>query len=251
MGKFEDLRGRVFGRLTVVERAPDYVSPKGYKKIQWYCKCSCGNPELTIVTSSNLKNGDVNSCKCLQKEILYEVNSKRMKRYNSYEIQEDYVIMYTLKNEPFLVDLEDFCRVKDICWHFNSEGYVCARIRDSKGEKPHSVALARYIMNCPKDKEVDHKNGSNSLWDNRKSNLRIVNRSQNCMNRKIFSNNTSGATGVVWNKNKSKWESSISVNNNLIFLGSYSDYKKAVEARISAEQQYFKEYSPLQRSDNI
>lgn len=249
LGKFEDLTGQKFGRLTVIKRAPDYVSPKGYRKTQWYCQCSCGNPNLVIASSSNLKKGDVNSCKCLQKEILYEINSKRMKKYNDYEIQEDYVIMYTQKGEPFLVDLEDFWKVKDICWHFNKDGYVCARVRDSKHEKPHNLSLARYIMDCPDNMEVDHKNGSDTLFDNRKSNLRIVTQSQNCMNRKRFKNNKSGVTGVVWNKTKKKFEVSININNKCIYLGLYDDFDDAVDVRMKAEQRYFGEYSPSQRNN--
>lgn len=36
------------------------------------------------------------------------------KKRNDYEIQEDYVILYTQRNEIILVDLEDFGRLK-IC----------------------------------------------------------------------------------------------------------------------------------------
>ena len=38
MGNFKDLTGRQFGRLTVLERAENYVSPKGQQKTMWLCQ---------------------------------------------------------------------------------------------------------------------------------------------------------------------------------------------------------------------
>ena len=44
MPAIKDLTGQTFGRLTVMERGPDYITPKGKKRVRWICKCSCGNP---------------------------------------------------------------------------------------------------------------------------------------------------------------------------------------------------------------
>lgn len=62
MGKFKDLTGENFGKLTVIGRADDYISPKGYVAVNWLCKCSCGN--TTIVRGCNLKSGSTTSCGC-------------------------------------------------------------------------------------------------------------------------------------------------------------------------------------------
>ena len=40
---FEDLTGKRFGRLTVLYRLPDHVTPSGQKQRMWCCKCDCGN----------------------------------------------------------------------------------------------------------------------------------------------------------------------------------------------------------------
>ena len=58
-----DLIGRKFGRLTVLERYPE--KKKGY--IQWVCECQCGN--IIVVRSDLLKSGNTRSCGCLAKEI--------------------------------------------------------------------------------------------------------------------------------------------------------------------------------------
>lgn len=68
MRKFTDLTGQKFGRLTVLERTDDYISPKGDRTIQWLCLCECGNKRK--VQSSHLKDGHTKSCGCLNKDIL-------------------------------------------------------------------------------------------------------------------------------------------------------------------------------------
>ena len=60
MGKFEDLTGQKFGKLTVIERCENYITPKGQHNTQWLCKCDCGNEKN--VKALNLKNGNTKSC---------------------------------------------------------------------------------------------------------------------------------------------------------------------------------------------
>lgn len=33
MSNFIDLKGQIFGRLKVIERGPDYISPSGEKRV--------------------------------------------------------------------------------------------------------------------------------------------------------------------------------------------------------------------------
>lgn len=56
-----DMRGRTFGRLSVVAYA-GYVSGKP----GWLCDCSCGN--TSRVTGTNLRSGHTLSCGCFWKE---------------------------------------------------------------------------------------------------------------------------------------------------------------------------------------
>lgn len=71
-----DLTGSVFGRLTVLQRADDYVSRQGKHYAKWLCRCDCGNQ--ISVRGDALKRGGILSCGCLQKE----VTSKRAKVEN-------------------------------------------------------------------------------------------------------------------------------------------------------------------------
>lgn len=61
----EDLTGRKFGRLTVIERCKENTKQG---KPRWICKCDCGNEH--IVSSACLKSGKVRSCGCLSKDTI-------------------------------------------------------------------------------------------------------------------------------------------------------------------------------------
>lgn len=58
MGKLNDLTGKKYARLTVIERA----GSTPHKKALWRCRCDCGNE--VIVIGSHLLNGNTNSCGC-------------------------------------------------------------------------------------------------------------------------------------------------------------------------------------------
>lgn len=62
---FEDLTGKEFGRLTVLFRLPDHITPSGQKQRMWRCKCTCGKE--CDVYGSQLKNGK-KSCGCIVEE---------------------------------------------------------------------------------------------------------------------------------------------------------------------------------------
>lgn len=66
MPRFQDLTGQKFGRLTVVKRVEDYVSSSGRKRVQYLCKCDCGN--IKTVAGERLKNRKTQSCGCFSRE---------------------------------------------------------------------------------------------------------------------------------------------------------------------------------------
>lgn len=61
-----DLVGKKFGRLTVIERVENRVQPNGETKVMYRCLCECGNE--CIVTYSHLVSGHTTSCGCFHKE---------------------------------------------------------------------------------------------------------------------------------------------------------------------------------------
>lgn len=224
MRKIQDLTGQKFGKLTVIERIENYISSNGQQRSQWKCQCECGT--IVDVIGTNLTRGNTQSCGCSRKE--------SNKKYNDYEIQDGYVIMYTFKQEPFLISLEDFWKVKDFCWHINNNGYVC-----SKSQK--IITLSRFITDCPDGICIDHKDGNPT--NNIRNNLRFATYTENNLNRKTSSYNTSGTTGVSWNKRKGKWFAYITINHKRTSLGYYNNFDDAVQVRKQAEEKYFGEWS--------
>lgn len=223
-----DLTGQIFGRLTVLRRADDII----YNDIHytaWWCKCSCGNSEEVLARSKDLKEGLKQSCGCMTKE--------RLKKYNKYNLTGSYGIGWTNNDEEFYFDIKDFDLIKNFCWYYDNHGYLIA-----KSGKKH-IRISRYLMGVLDEDGtqiyVDHKNGDTR--DNRRENLRIVTPSQNAMNSKLRSNNTSGCSGIY--KYGNKWLTMIFFNNERIFLGYYDTYEDAVKVRKEAEEKYFGEYS--------
>ena len=98
IGKFKDLTGQRFGKLTVIKR----VENNDRNKVRWLCQCDCGNTHITI--SYNLTHGLCQSCGCLQQEI---IETNRQRRYNTYDLSGTYGIGNTSKGEEFYFDLED------------------------------------------------------------------------------------------------------------------------------------------------
>ena len=86
----------------------------------------------------------------------------------------------------------------------------------------------------------DHIN--HIVYDNRKSNLRLVTNQQNCCNQSLRVNNTSGYTGVSYNKDKNKWTAVLTYKYKDYYLGSFDDKNDAIAARKDAEIKYFGEY---------
>lgn len=69
-----DFTGVKIGRLEVLYRVDDYISPKTNKHLpRWKCKCDCGN--ITVVTSSSLASGRTVSCGCYNSEKRLERNA--------------------------------------------------------------------------------------------------------------------------------------------------------------------------------
>ena len=133
-----------------------------------------------------------------------------------------------------VVDDEDFERLAQWRWHY-ADGYAKRNECIDNAYKAHkyrTLAMARSIMNPPKGMEVDHRNG-NTL-DNRRANLRIVNRAQNQQNRKTHINNKLGIKGVCFSKAHNRYRARIISNGVCVRLGWFKTIKEAKAAHDSA-----------------
>ena len=88
--------------------------------------------------------------------------------------------------------------------------------------------LAFIYMGEALPEQVDHLN-RDSL-DNRWKNLTASSQEQNMKNMSMKLNNTSGVTGVSWNKARLKWVAYVRVDGKLKYLGGFEDLEEAGKA---------------------
>jgi hypothetical protein len=88
---------------------------------------------------------------------------------------------------------------------------------------------------------IDHINGD--VLDNRIENLRAATHSQNCMNTRLRSDNTSGIKGVRWSKLKQKWIGTVGVNYKNYCAGEFDTKEKAAEAVAKLRQELHGEFA--------
>ena len=84
--------GKRFGKLTVIERKLNHITPSGQKKAMWLCICDCGNE--IVVSSQSLKTGHTKSCGCLPTKLkgsgLINLIGKRFGKLTVVDRAEDY-----------------------------------------------------------------------------------------------------------------------------------------------------------------
>lgn len=157
---------------------------------------------------------------------------------------------YGIKN--VLIDDEDYEFVIKHKWFVIKGGNTFYVVRNCyRTGKQKRLWLHREIMNPADNMDVDHKN--NDGLDNRKSNLRVVTRTQNSQNRTSKKNGNSKYLGVCLHKKKNVvavyWTAHIRVNKKLKWLGQFpynSDGElKAAKAYDVAALKYHGEFANL------
>ena len=256
----EDLTGQKFGRLTVIKRdlERDFgeLKEKGTRtgNVHWLCRCDCGNEKLSSVTGWQLKSGHTQSCGCLNSEITAERNRRDSTKINrvfrSKEnikefIEDDIVRVYGDNNDgSFIVDVDDYYFIKNWFWRKDTKGYWTTNAKkedeDVYGKKSlrlhQLIAERKYGKYDTKKLFPDHLSRDKS--DNRKCNLVLKTNADNMKNRNLSKANTSGKTGVSYSESKDAWTAYITVNYKTIYLGDFTKFEDAVNARLFAEKKY-------------
>jgi hypothetical protein len=92
----------------------------------------------------------------------------------------------------------------------------------------------------PQD-EIDHINGNRA--DNRWSNLREADRSQQSQNGKIRSSNKMGRLGVFYDKSRDQYTASIEIRGRR-WRKRFATLDEAIAARALVEKEWFGEFAP-------
>ncbi len=135
-------------------------------------------------------------------------------------------------------------------WNTRYAGKLAGNINKSHGyrmidifrvkHRAHRVIFAmmtgEWLLGKREDELIDHidQDKLNNRWNN----LRAATNQENLKNQTRYANNTSGITGVFWNKRHGKWYAHIRVDGRGIHLGNFTTLEAAIAARRAAERQY-------------
>lgn len=156
----------------------------------------------------------------------------------TYSFNEDGTVTGTIKNgKTFLIDIEDYEKVKDNNWHMDSAGYIVST--HGRGR----IFMHKFIIGCAIGMKADHINGVRI--DNRRSNLREATVQQNNFNRSKRQNCTSKYKGVKRVSNSKTWEAYITKSGVAYRIGSYKTEEEGAMAYNEKAIELFGSYAKL------
>lgn len=156
------------------------------------------------------------------------------------------------RGEYAIVDHEDYIRLSQFKWQCttNARGYKYAvRTEILPNGSRRCIRMHREILDLtPNDlMDADHVNGDG--LDNRRCNLRLATRSQNCAN----SNRNPGIAGFRGVRpsggNRNPWRAQISDGGKMKHLGVFSTAKEAALAYDGAAKERYGKFAVLNFSD--
>ena len=146
------------------------------------------------------------------------------------------------KDKIVLVDDEDYERVSQHSWcaiKIRKKFYAVSMINSQQ------VYLHVFLVSPPPGMEVDHvdSDGLNC----QRYNMRLATHSQNMMNQKKHSDNTTGFKGV--SKHRGKYRATIGENGVYHHVGYFPTAEEAAHAYDAAARQYHGEFASLNFPD--
>jgi len=114
-------------------------------------------------------------------------------------------------------------------------GYISYEVYISKDggkqfhKKIHRLVAEAFIANPDNRTEIDHIDRDTS--NNHVDNLRWTTRSENVLNTKIRSDNTSGHKNIYWNKSRECFQVKKFKDKIEIYLGAFKTLEEAIKAR--------------------
>ena len=138
-----------------------------------------------------------------------------------------------------IIDAADVPLVEGVNWYFHKDRRTAYAYRClPRGPSGRQKTLSMHSVILPSEGGllIDHidTNGLN----NRRNNLRLCTNAQNCQNKNLQSNNTTGIRGVYWVEEVGKWRAIITVNQKRINIGYFGTAEAAASAYAEAQEIY-------------
>lgn len=205
--------GDRFGRLVVVEKDTSWFDGK---TIKWFVQCDCGTTKS--IQGSQLTSGSTISCGCYRDELIGRPRENHgmsgTKEFNTWlgiKSRTGYACESTRK------------------WYFDKG------IEMSEDWRNSFIKFYEDMGPCPEGCSIDRIDPDGDYC---KENCRWASLEMQSINKGVFSNNTSGTTGVHETKHGT-FQAYIYVNYKQIHLGTFKTKGEAINARKTAEQKYW------------
>lgn len=143
-------------------------------------------------------------------------------------------------NINFYFDSEDLPLIESRSWYVDKDRYLTSSYY-YLGQL-RIVRFHRVVVHAQPGQWVDHKDRNRA--NNRKQNLRCCDYLENNRNRGRYSTNTSGVTGVTFDKKRERWVATIMQDHKRIFIGRFQNIEDAISARLNAEIYLFGKFAP-------
>lgn len=196
--------------------------------------CGASNKDIEINTTSKF-GSKVDLCRIHYGQLIDSGKISTKKSHNTIKIKGEYaeIELYDIEGNTIdkaLVSSHRVDMVKDIKWYRvkgDKTFYVCGN-KDGERLTLHQLLAEHLYGECPDGMSVDHRN-QNGL-DNQDGNLRYATYSEQVVNRGLLKNNSSGYTGVGFEKTTQRWRA------RLMFKGvglekRYPTFEEAVDQR--------------------
>ena len=146
-----NLIGKKFGKLTVIEKSDNYIQPSGRIREMWKCKCECGN--IKTYRTDVLKH--ITSCGCLRNKD----NAIRMTKHSESKTRL-YNIYHQMMSRCENTKSSDYSRYGgrgiSVCkeWKNNNTSFFDWAYKNGYDKNDYELSLERIDVNgnyCPEN----------------------------------------------------------------------------------------------------
>ena len=208
-----DLAGKVFGAFEVLYEA---ARRKNNARV-WMCRCKCGTEMEVYQTNLIIRpNGMCRNC-------MFESRQKSEMHKSLRTVYEGMIGRCYSDSDPDRYAYYGGRGIKVCDRWLEESGKGFQNFWEDMGDRPEGATLDRIDPNGDYCKE-------NCQW---------VNKTEQSFNRRKGSNNTSGRTGVYWDRRLEKWYARIAKEGQHFNLGFFDSFEDAVKAREEAELKHY------------
>lgn len=202
--------GQRYGRLTVLEKTDQRLC----ERVVWKCRCDCGN--VAYVTASRLKSGTTKSCGCAGAHTnRMDISGQRFGRLIALEPTDKHLCNSVIWK----------CR----CDCGKTAEVAAINLRNGNTRSCGCLSAEVHSEKCSdlrKKLELDYIDGTQVTH----------------LMQPPSKANTSGKTGVSWDKSCQLWKSNITFKGKRYYLGSSKDVAYAASLREEAEKRVHGEF---------